>query len=607
MLDCGAAHTVIATHKPQGKGEPGEVQTKSDPIVYAWGRSDLGQTGTGICATAAHKMGSVVVPTPREVVGLQGKWVASLACGTNHSIVACWGWEPQDKASLECDVYAFGSNHFGQIGTPVKGAPQETNRLGQYVNIEAVPVRVPIICGKEVIALAAGEAHSLAACREGTWAVGHDVWGWGSNSQGELLGDVMNRTPHGPTLIKAFSPGGAGGSVGTLLSERVNFKGLACGGGQSYAVVAENQPKSADPDVEHLVSWGHTTSSKHNHSRKDSTRNENILKGLKWKHPGTAETVATLSEAEGRLQLDAGDGPNIHLWSAGSRVAPTDRHIPPGLEIFAANLERATRVTAQAQVVSANLDLHQQVYERQLEKCRWTGKEREHGMTRVSKAKTQVNRLKAELEAAERTLLEAERDVETLDVRKAEAEVDIRRLEREGEELQHAAQAEIVKAQNVGSTPIAGRALEANWRYKAAYPQVVRPTWEAPYPPQTVDSSDTEEDSFTSGYNQTEGGSKNKGKRSKERHTRKDITTQVQAMSCAKSLNLKGGKATDSSQELTRKARDRDIDNWMRSLALKPSQPIPEATSTSKGPTCKLSTRNLSRSPTRSPMKSPTR
>ena len=126
----------------------------SDGTVYGWGANNSGQLGNGSTTNA-------VVPTPVDRSGiLAGKRVVKIAAGTNHSLALC------EDGTLA----AWGRNDGGQLGT------------GDNVN-QLLPVAVDqsgVLAGKHIIAIAAGEYASYAACSDGTVAA------WGGNGNGAL-------------------------------------------------------------------------------------------------------------------------------------------------------------------------------------------------------------------------------------------------------------------------------------------------------------------------------------------------------------------------------------------------------------------------------------
>src|SRR5579884_2980960 len=93
--------------------------------------------------------------TPLLVNGLSG--VVAMAAGGQHSL------------ALKSDgtVWAWGYNYYGQLGTGNTGSPSMSS-----------PAQVSGLSG--VIAIAAGQYHSLALKADGT------VWAWGSNNDDQL-------------------------------------------------------------------------------------------------------------------------------------------------------------------------------------------------------------------------------------------------------------------------------------------------------------------------------------------------------------------------------------------------------------------------------------
>src|SRR5262249_12731361 len=83
------------------------------------------------------------------------RWVA-VSAGTEHTLAL----------TDQGEVFAWGSNANGQLGTG--------DNWGSIL-----PVQVPGLTGATLIS--AGEQHSLAYR-----ASGHTLWGWGSNSQGQI-------------------------------------------------------------------------------------------------------------------------------------------------------------------------------------------------------------------------------------------------------------------------------------------------------------------------------------------------------------------------------------------------------------------------------------
>ncbi|KFE69022.1 RCC1-like domain-containing protein [Hyalangium minutum] len=162
---------------------------RRDGSVYTWGHNQLGAMGTGsdrqatptrvdlrdvraMASNSAHAVairqdgsvwrwgqeitdGTLITrATPERVQGLSH--AVAIAAGAFHSVVAL-----QDGT-----VWAWGDNFRGQLGQGTFDAGQDT------------PVQVQGL--SDVVAVAAGDFHSLALKRDGT------VWAWGANYFGQL-------------------------------------------------------------------------------------------------------------------------------------------------------------------------------------------------------------------------------------------------------------------------------------------------------------------------------------------------------------------------------------------------------------------------------------
>jgi alpha-tubulin suppressor-like RCC1 family protein len=151
--DVLAGKTVIAV----AAGGSHSLALCSDGTLAAWGRNDSGQLGDN---TTTQRNVPVAVNTASGLSALYGKTVIAVAAGGSHSLALC----------SDGTVAAWGNNWSGQLG-------------GNLVNQQSVPVAVStsdVLAGKTVIAVAAGGSHSLALCSDGTLAA------WGRNDYGQL-------------------------------------------------------------------------------------------------------------------------------------------------------------------------------------------------------------------------------------------------------------------------------------------------------------------------------------------------------------------------------------------------------------------------------------
>lgn len=131
----GAAHHTLAV---TAKGH-----------LYAFGLGKGGRLGTG---NDSH------CPRPRRVRGpLSNRHVVGVAAAENHSLCV-----------TKCgEVFSFGSNRFGQLGTAEEGS-------------RCLPRRVEGLKGIRCVAVAAGAKHSVALSVKG------EVYVWGFNASGQL-------------------------------------------------------------------------------------------------------------------------------------------------------------------------------------------------------------------------------------------------------------------------------------------------------------------------------------------------------------------------------------------------------------------------------------
>src|SRR5204863_392397 len=140
----------------------------ANTIAEAWGRNAEGELGNGGTA----ETWSPELVTPSGV--LSRKTVTMLAAGLSHSLAVC------------CDgtLAAWGYNGSGRLGN-------------NTITVAHVPVRVDdsgVLSGKTVIAIAAGGAHGLALCSDGTVAA------WGANGNGQLGNNGMTES-HVPVAV----------------------------------------------------------------------------------------------------------------------------------------------------------------------------------------------------------------------------------------------------------------------------------------------------------------------------------------------------------------------------------------------------------------------
>ena len=138
-----------------------------DGTLVAWGGNNLGQLGDGTLTTR-----TAPVLVDRSGI-LAGKTVVAIAAGNSHSLALC----------SDGVVAAWGENAWGQLGdnTTITRNTPVRSRSG------------PLL-GKQVTAIAAGYAHRLVLCTDGTLAA------WGNNAYGQL-GNGTVSSMRTPTLV----------------------------------------------------------------------------------------------------------------------------------------------------------------------------------------------------------------------------------------------------------------------------------------------------------------------------------------------------------------------------------------------------------------------
>jgi len=140
----------------------------SDGQVFAWGYNGNGQLGNGTTTSSN-------VPVAVTTTGaLAGKTIVAIAAGYYHSLAV----------SADGQVFAWGANFDGRLGD---GTTTQSN----------VPVAVDhsgVLSGQTVVAVAAGQAYSLALTATG------QVFAWGANDHGQL-GDNSTTQRHTPVAL----------------------------------------------------------------------------------------------------------------------------------------------------------------------------------------------------------------------------------------------------------------------------------------------------------------------------------------------------------------------------------------------------------------------
>lgn len=175
--------------------------------LYAFGSNTYGQLGAAVNSGTTQPN-----PTPTLVVLPQ-------STGTVTQIAA--GIEFGLAVTSTGQLYAFGSNSEGQLGTA-------TNDLGAGANPTPTLVHIPLTPGKEtkesakVVAVAAGANYSLAVTSTG------QLYAWGAGQDGQLGRTLASGSTDTPELVSLP------GEIGTVTQ-------VAAGDASSFAVTSSGQ------------------------------------------------------------------------------------------------------------------------------------------------------------------------------------------------------------------------------------------------------------------------------------------------------------------------------------------------------------------------------
>ncbi len=170
--------------------------------AFTWGRNDHGQLGSD----RGFSGNDTLEPTDVSKAGvLAGKTILRTAAGANHSLAVC----------SDGTLAAWGNYQSGESLTEISTVPVAVSRAG-------------VLSGKTVIAVAAGNSHSLALCSDGTVAA------WGRNDRGQLgNGTLINSN----VPVKVSTSGALKGK--TVVA-------VAAGGSHNLALCSDGK----------IVAWG---------------------------------------------------------------------------------------------------------------------------------------------------------------------------------------------------------------------------------------------------------------------------------------------------------------------------------------------------------------
>ena len=257
--------TVIA----QAAGSFHSAALCTDGTVFTWGDNSAGQLGN----TAAGVASSVPVPvdmTSTNGSALFGKTVVAISAGSSHILALC----------SDGTVVAWGGNGNGELGN------NGTLNSNLPVAVDTAAADGSALFGKTVVAIAAGDSHSLALCSDGTVAA------WGYNGNGELGNNASADSPVPVAVDNTLAHGSA------LFTKTV----VAISGGNSHSLALCSDGT--------LVAWGDNSE-----GQLGNNSNTNSLV------PVQVTTVATPLEGKAITAVSAGRFHNLAVCSDGTLAA----------------------------------------------------------------------------------------------------------------------------------------------------------------------------------------------------------------------------------------------------------------------------------------------
>ncbi|MBL9130935.1 MAG: hypothetical protein JNG86_07040 [Verrucomicrobiaceae bacterium] len=235
----------------------------SASMLVGWGNNSLNQLGDGSTT-------SRLSPTLVDASGvLAGKTVTSVSSRTYHTLAT----------TSDGKVYAWGHNVDGRLGdgtTTTRSTPVAVDMSG-------------VMAGKSIIAVAAGEDHSLALSSDGL------VFAWGNGSFGQL-GDGLGADSHTPVAVS---------TTGVLSGKTI--VAIAAGSGFSLALTSDGL----------LYGWGLDLGGTLGDGAGITTQDEPVAVDMSGSLAG--KTIVQFGAGAGFVMALASDG-QVYGWGTASHV-----------------------------------------------------------------------------------------------------------------------------------------------------------------------------------------------------------------------------------------------------------------------------------------------
>jgi len=139
----------------------------ADGAVWSWGGGSLGQLGHGDLQNQL---------LPKKIEALAGQRVVAVSAGDGYSLAL----------TADGAVWSWGYGYSGRLG---HGDQQD----------QLLPMKIEAMAGQRVLAVSAGFAHSLAITADGS------VWSWGRGTFGKLGHGQQQQNQLEPKKVEAFA------------------------------------------------------------------------------------------------------------------------------------------------------------------------------------------------------------------------------------------------------------------------------------------------------------------------------------------------------------------------------------------------------------------
>jgi alpha-tubulin suppressor-like RCC1 family protein/phosphodiesterase/alkaline phosphatase D-like protein len=193
-------------------GEGHSLAVTSAGQLYAFGNNAFGELGV---TTNSGTQNANATPLQVTLPGATGP-VVEVATGANHSLAV----------TSSGQLYAFGLNRFGQLGSTTRNGTEKPNPTPALVTL-------PGATGP-VVRVAAGVQHSLAVTSTG------QLYSFGENNLGQLgVATNQETAKSNPTPTLVTLPGATGGVVQVAAGS--NFSLAVTSTGQLYAFGSNNR------------------------------------------------------------------------------------------------------------------------------------------------------------------------------------------------------------------------------------------------------------------------------------------------------------------------------------------------------------------------------